>query len=95
MQPVIKLLSFEVDTLILNVRYADKQFQPVKQELAADLARELDYLQTEARKAEIAVASDWVFNGALLFCQITWGWPPMAMAAHILVYYPGRLTWSL
>jgi hypothetical protein len=69
MQPPTKLLSFGIDTLILNVHYTDKQFQPIKQELAADLARELDYLQAEARKAAIAVASDWVFNDALLFVE--------------------------
>jgi hypothetical protein len=96
MQPPIKLLSFGIDTLVLNVRYADKQFKPIKQELAADLARELDYLQAEARKAEIAVASDWVFNGALLFIEPhgagrQWRW--LLTCRYItLVVSPGRFN---
>ncbi len=31
MQVTINLVSYSVDTLFLNVRYADKQGQPVKQ----------------------------------------------------------------
>ena len=34
--PGIKIVGRGVDTLVLNVCYADKQFQPVKQELAED-----------------------------------------------------------
>ena len=33
----IKIVSRGVDTLVLNVCYADKHFPPVKQELAEDL----------------------------------------------------------
>lgn len=65
----IKLVGYGVDTLILNVRYADKQGQPVKQELDEQLAATLDYLQNVARSAETAVASDWSFMGVLLFVE--------------------------
>jgi hypothetical protein len=33
----VKLVGRGVDTLVLNIFYADKQFQPIKQELNADL----------------------------------------------------------
>lgn len=64
-----QLVGYSVDTLILNVRYADKQGQPVKQELEEKLAATLDYLQSAARSAEMAVASDWSFLGVLLFVE--------------------------
>ncbi len=64
-----KLVAYGVDTLILNVRYADKQGQPIKQELHEKLAATLDYLQNAARSAETAVASDWSFLGVLLFVE--------------------------
>ncbi len=41
----VKLVAYGVDTLLLNVRYCDKNNQPVKQELAEGLACELDELQ--------------------------------------------------
>ena len=69
MQETIKLVGYGVDTLILNVRYADKQGQPVKQELDEKLVATLDYLQGAARSAETAVASDWSFLGVLLFVE--------------------------
>jgi len=65
----IKLVGYGVDTLVLNVRYADKDFQPVQKELADDLVRELDNLASDARKAEIAVASSWAFKNILLFVE--------------------------
>lgn len=39
-----KIVGRGVDTLILNVCYADQQFQPIKQELDADLQDELNSL---------------------------------------------------
>ncbi len=45
MQEPIKLVSYGVGTLILNVRYSDSKGQPVKQELDEKLLQELDYLQ--------------------------------------------------
>jgi hypothetical protein len=65
----IKLVGYGVDTLILNVRYADKNGQPVKQELEEKLVQELDYLQGEARRIETAVATDWAFLDVLLFVE--------------------------
>jgi len=43
--------------------------QPQKQELDEKLARELDYLQGEARRVETAVATDWAFQDVLLFVE--------------------------
>ncbi len=65
----IKLVGYGVDTLVLNVRYADQQFQPIQQELDAALMQELDYLQGEAKLAETAVASDWAFLGMPIFVE--------------------------
>ena len=45
--PEVKIVGRGVDTLVLNVCYADKQFQPVKQELNADLQEVLSTLQGE------------------------------------------------
>ncbi len=66
---VIHLVGYGVDTLVLNVRYADKQGQPVKQELDEKLQAELDYLQGEARRLETPVATEWAFQGVLLFVE--------------------------
>ena len=65
----VYLVGYGVDTLILNVRYSDESFSPIKQELDEKLQRELDYLQASARQDENAVATDWMFNGALLFVE--------------------------
>ncbi len=65
----IKLVGSGVDTLILNVRYCDEKSQPVKRELDEKLAQELDYLQSEARHVETAVATDWAFQDVLLFVE--------------------------
>ncbi len=69
MQKSTKLVGYGVDTLILNVRYSDSSFLPIKQELDEKLQKELDYLQASARQDENAVATDWSFNGALLFVE--------------------------
>ena len=69
MSQLVKLVGYGVDTLILNVRYSDSLFTPIKQELDETLQKELDYLQASARQDENAVASDWSFNGALLFVE--------------------------
>src|SRR5947209_11416596 len=65
----IKLVGYGVDTLILNVRYSDSKGQPLKQELDEQLQAELDYLQGEARRLETAVATEWAFQGVLLFVE--------------------------
>ena len=57
--PDIKIVGRGVDTLVLNVCYADKQFQPIKQELDTDLQEELSSLQDEARFNEAAVVTPW------------------------------------
>jgi len=65
----IKIVGRGVDTLVLNVCYADKQFQPIKQELNADLQEVLSTLQDEARINEAAVVTKWAFKGYALYMQ--------------------------
>ncbi len=65
----VKLVGYGVDTLVLNVRYANQQFQPIQQELDTTLMQELDSLQGEAKIAETAVASNWAFLGVPLFVE--------------------------
>jgi hypothetical protein len=65
----IKLVGYGVDTLVLNVRYADENLQPIQKELDGALMRELDYLQTEAKRTETAIATDWSFLDTLLFIE--------------------------
>src|SRR5437660_7453492 len=64
-----KVIGRGVDTLVLNICYADKQFQPIKQELDADLQDVLSRLQDEARLTESAVVTEWAFKGFNLFMQ--------------------------
>jgi hypothetical protein len=65
----VKMVGRGVDTLVLNVCYADKQFQPMKQELADDLQNELNLLKSAARLNESPVLSRWTFKGINLFMQ--------------------------
>ncbi len=63
----LKIVGRGVDTLVLNIYFADKQFQPIKQELDADLQEVLSSLQDEARSNEVAVVTHWAFKGFNLF----------------------------
>ena len=65
----VKMVCRGVDTLVLNVSYADKQFQPIKQELDTKLQEVLCTLQDEARLTEAAVVTAWAFKGFNLFMQ--------------------------
>ncbi len=65
----VKIVGRGVDTLVLNVCYADKQFQPIKQELAEDLQNELNLLQSAARLNEAPVSTRWAFKGVNLYMQ--------------------------
>src|SRR6202049_2606551 len=65
----VTIVGRGADTLVLNVCYADKQFQPIKQELDADLQDELNTLQGEARINESAVDTHWAFKGFNLFMK--------------------------
>ncbi len=69
MTQAVGLVGYGVDTLILNVRYADSFLCPVKRELDTALQQELDQLQAEARRDEQAVASRWAFHNTLLFLE--------------------------
>ena len=62
----VKIVGRGVDTLVLNVSYVDKQFQPIKQELDANLQEELNSLQGEARINESALVTEWAFNAAFI-----------------------------
>lgn len=68
-QECIKLVGYGVDTLVLNVRYSDESFHPLKRELDEDLSNVLDVLQHEARNTEEAVVSPWSFGGYWLFVE--------------------------
>ena len=65
----VRVVGHGVDTLVLNVCYADKYFQPTKQELAEDLQNELNLLQGAARFNEAPVITHWAFKGSNLFMQ--------------------------
>jgi hypothetical protein len=65
-----KLVGRGVGTLVLNVCYANKQFQPIKQELAEDLQNELNMLQSTSRDNEVAVVTLWIFKGINLIMQV-------------------------
>src|SRR5260370_41280286 len=67
--PEVKIVGRGVDTLVLNVCYADKQFQLIKQELDADLQEELNSLQGEARINESPIVTRWAFKGFNLFMK--------------------------
>ncbi|GCE50483.1 hypothetical protein EI42_06421 [Thermosporothrix hazakensis] len=90
------LVGFGVDTLVLNVRYADEHFKPVKKELDEALVATLEYFQQEAKQAESAIATDWAFQGSLLFIEPhgagrQWRW---LLKNHLLtlVVAPGRFN---
>ncbi len=63
-----------VDTLVLNVCYADKQFQAINQELTEDMQSELNLLQGAARLNETPVITRWAFKGIHLFKQEKGSW---------------------
>jgi hypothetical protein len=65
----IKLVGYGVDTLILNMRYTDEKYQPIKREVAEEIAHELDELQETARRHEMAMISPWSFLGVSLFVE--------------------------
>jgi hypothetical protein len=58
-----------VDTLVLNVCYADRQFQPLKKEVSENLQNHLNQLQNAARINESPIPTPWTFKGIHLFMQ--------------------------
>src|SRR5207248_7711647 len=50
-------------------RYTDEKYQPIKRELAEEIAHELDELQETARRNEMAMISPWSFLGVSLFVE--------------------------
>ena len=69
MSETMILVGHGVVTLILNARYCDEQFHPVKQELAEELVQVLERLQVAARQQDTAVASPWSFLDVALFVE--------------------------
>ena len=65
----VKVVGRGVDTLLVNVSYADERFKPVKLELSEELQHELEALQAVAREEEQAKASRWAFKGFTLYMQ--------------------------
>ena len=65
----IRIVGRGVDTLLLNVSYADERFRPVKLELSEGLQQELEVLQAVAREEEHAVVTRWAFKGFTLYMQ--------------------------
>src|SRR6202023_2701010 len=55
----VKIVGRGVDTLVLNVCYADKQFQPIKQELNADLQE----CYPPYRMKRVSMSRRWCQNG--------------------------------
>jgi hypothetical protein len=65
----VKIVGRGVDTLVLNVCYADTHFQPMKKELSEDLQNHLNLLQNSARMNEAPALTHWTFKGINLFMQ--------------------------
>ncbi|MGH2507599.1 MAG: hypothetical protein ACRDHZ_09400 [Ktedonobacteraceae bacterium] len=61
-----QLVNFGVDTLVLNVRYADDNMQPVRAELPEHVEERLNAWQTMAKEREEPVAVPLVFHEANL-----------------------------
>ena len=69
-----KVVGRGVDTLVLNVYYADKHFQPIKQELAEYLQNELNLFQSASnRRNSCSYDGSEVFL-TLLICQGSYKW---------------------
>lgn len=90
-----RLVAYDVDTPILNVRYSNSSFSSIKQELDRQLQKELDYLQALARQDEKAMALDWSFNGTLLLCGISRCGQTVAIVADLPMAYADCLTWKV
>jgi hypothetical protein len=61
-----RVLLAGVDTLILNVRYADSQGRALKQELVPELAEQFDQWQAQAKQEEGLVATPLCFHNETL-----------------------------
>jgi hypothetical protein len=59
----VKLVAFGVDTLVLNVRYADEQFHATNEELPEELAAQLDAWQDSAKREEAPTATSLQYRG--------------------------------
>src|SRR2546430_17086290 len=65
----VKIVERGIDTLVLNVCYANKHFQPIKKELSENLQNEFNLLQSAARLNEPFALTHWAFKGIKLFMQ--------------------------
>ncbi|HEX6479413.1 MAG TPA: hypothetical protein VF043_11260 [Ktedonobacteraceae bacterium] len=92
----VKIVGRGVDTLVINVCYANEHFQPVKQELDQNLQNELNMLQNAARDNEAPLATRWAFKGIHLFMQEKgsrgqWCWIPRSPLLSLAISR-GRLS---
>ena len=58
----MKIVRRGLDIPVLNVSYADKQFQLIKQKIGVNLQEELNSLQGEARLAEPLLVNRWALT---------------------------------
>ena len=65
--PVI--LACGPDTVYYTIRPTDEQFQPVRQELDADLQMELELLKQQAQQFDEKVATRWAIDGKTLYMR--------------------------
>ncbi len=65
----VKIIGRGVDTLVMNVCYADRQFQPLKKEVSENLQNYLNVLQNAARMNETPMLTEWTFKDIHLFMQ--------------------------
>jgi len=95
----VGLVGYGVDTLVLNVRYTDKQLEPCKRELDEALQAVLDELQQQARAKEgdgEPVVSPWMFHGLPLLAEPSgagrqWRWR-LSCRWLALVVSPGKFN---
>jgi hypothetical protein len=60
------MLLAGVDTLVLNVRYADSELRPVKQELPDELVEQFNLWQEQAKQEEGVIPTPLCFDGETL-----------------------------
>jgi hypothetical protein len=63
------LLSYGVDTLVLNIRYANPSGQPMHEELLEPLVERLDAWQMQARKEEQAIQTDLAYRDEAFYAH--------------------------
>ncbi len=65
----VKMLSYGVDTLVVNVSYANERLEREPRELDQGMQARLDRFKQMAQREDIAVPTPWRFRGATLFMR--------------------------